>query len=72
PYLGSIKRIDFQTRADGWLLDDLLLTLVTNDNERRCAFSIKSNPQFSKTATPSDFVQDAWEQYLGEKNSPFR
>ncbi|MDO8140514.1 MAG: hypothetical protein Q6358_03365 [Candidatus Brocadiales bacterium] len=71
PSFGIIKRIDFQTRADGWLLDDLLLTLRSNDEERHCAFSIKSNPQFSKTSAPSDFVRDAWEQYLGEKGNPF-
>lgn len=53
PCFGIIRRIDFQTRADGWLLDDLLLTLQDNV---RCAFSIKSNPQFSKTAAPPDFV----------------
>lgn len=71
PSFGIIKRIHFQTRADGWLLDDLLLTLRINDEERYCAFSIKSNPQFSKTSAPSDFVRDAWEQYLGEKGNPF-
>lgn len=71
PIFGIIKRIDFQKRVDGWLLDDLLLTLRSNDEERRCAFSIKSNPQFSKTSAPSDFVRDAWEQYLGGKGNPF-
>lgn len=68
PCFGTIKRIDFQARADGWLLDDLLLTLQDNV---RCAFSIKSNPQFSKTSAPSDFVRDAWEQYLGEGTTCF-
>ncbi len=72
PSFGVIKRISFQVRADGWLLDDLLLTLRKNDQERQCAFSIKSNVQFSKTSAPSDFVRAAWEQYLGEVTSPFK
>ena len=38
----------------------------------RCAFSIKSSPQFSKTSAPSEFVRDAWDQYLGESSSVFK
>ncbi len=71
PRLGTIQRIDFQTRAAGWFLDDLMLTLKGVDGDRRCAFSIKSNPQFLKTTAPSDFVRAAWEQYLGEGSAPF-
>ncbi len=71
PRFGIIQKMAFQVRADGWLLDDLLLTLKNNDEGRRCAFSIKSNAQFSKTSVPSDFVRTAWEQYLGEIPSPF-
>ena len=70
PGFGIIQKMAFQVRADGWLLDDLLLTLKNNDGERRCAFSIKSNAQFSKTSAPSDFVRAAWEQYLGEVTFP--
>ncbi len=72
PSFGFIKRIDFQVRADGWLLDDLLLTLKCDNEEIRCAFSVKSNPQFSKTSAPSEFVRDAWDQYLGESSSIFK
>ena len=71
PSFGVIRKISFQLRVDGWLLDDLLLTLQGAAGERRCAFSIKSNAQFSKTSAPSDFVRTAWEQYLGEVTSPF-
>ena len=52
PSFGLVKGIYFQVRADGWLLDDLLLTLKHGSEERRCAFSIRSNPQFSKTSPP--------------------
>src|SRR5574341_1293124 len=72
PRFGTIQRIDFQTRAAGWFLDDLLLTLKGVDRERRCAFSIKSNPQFSKTTAPPDFVRALWEQYLGEGSASFK
>ena len=72
PNFGLIKRIDFQVRADGWLLDDLLLSLKLDSEERRCAFSIKSSPQFSKTSAPSEFVRDAWDQSLGESSSVFK
>ncbi|MCK5614518.1 hypothetical protein KAR91_72305 [Candidatus Pacearchaeota archaeon] len=68
---GTITKISLQVRADGWLLDDLLLQLKDNGNKTFCAFSIKSNTQFSKTSAPSEFVQDAWEQYLGEVESNF-
>jgi hypothetical protein len=71
PNFGLIKRIDFQVRASGWLLDDLLLSLKLGSEKRRCAFSIKSSPQFSKTSAPSEFVRDAWDQYLGESSSVF-
>jgi energy-coupling factor transporter ATP-binding protein EcfA2 len=71
PSLGTISSIDFQVRADGWLLDDILITLNYGDVKRRCAFSIKSNAQFSKTTAPSDFVRKAWEQYLHEGTSLF-
>ncbi len=71
PSLGTISRIDFQVRADGWLLDDILITLNYGNVKRRCAFSIKSNDQFSKTTAPSDFVRMAWEQYLHEVASLF-
>jgi len=57
--LGTLSRVDFQTSADGWLLDDILLTLTTQTEKRRCAFSIKSNQQFTRSAAPSDFVECA-------------
>ena len=64
PMLGIISRIDFQTRVDGWFLDDILLTLTSNGETRCCAFSVKSNQQFTNKAAPSEFVALAWEQFL--------
>jgi len=60
-----IAQIKFQTRADGWLLDDLLLKIRNADGTWRCAMSVKSNPQFTTDhAAPADFVHDCWEQLL--------
>ena len=50
---GRIKRLDFRTRADGWLLDDVLVTLQQGDVDLRCALSIKSNAQFSDRSASS-------------------
>lgn len=72
PSLGIIKRLDFQVRADGWLFDDLLLTLENGNKKKRCAFSIKSNPQFSKTTIPQDVAENLWAQYLGENSKVFQ
>ena len=35
PKLGIISRIDFQTRVDGWYLDDVLLTLSDNASTKQ-------------------------------------
>jgi len=65
---GRIERIDYEARPEGWLLDDLVLTL-RDDTPRRVALSVKSNTQFTDTTAPTDFVEAAWEQYLGEVSS---
>jgi len=64
PRLGIITGIDFQTRADGWFLDDILLTLVSDGETRCCALSVRSNQQFTRNSAPSEFVQLAWRQFL--------
>src|SRR5947199_7469925 len=64
PALGVLVSLDFQTKASGWFLDDLLLTLSSPAGESRASFSIKSYPQFTGKSAPSDFVETAWEQYL--------
>jgi len=61
---GLIRRIDFQTRVDGWHLDDILLTLSAGSDTRSCALSVKSNQQFSTNSAPSEFVLAAWETFL--------
>ena len=61
---GPLVRLDFQTRPDGWFLDDILVTTAVGPLHHRFALSVKSNPQFTATSAPSDFVAAAWEQWL--------
>ena len=69
--LGQLARLDFQTSAEGWLLDDCLVTLSHPAGPRRCAFSIKSNAQFGPRSAPRDFVADIWKQRLHEGSTCF-
>jgi hypothetical protein len=71
PTLGLIKKIEFQVRPLGWFLDDILLTLESKGTEHRFAFSVKSNKQFSGDKAPRDFVNAAWEQFLGTSEPNF-
>jgi hypothetical protein len=64
--LGKIGRLEFQRRADGWLLDDLAVTLETSGGQAHCAVSVKSGIQFSGGRAPADFVEPAWEQFRGD------
>lgn len=61
---GLIERIDFQTRADGWLFDDTLLTMQSNGVEKRIAVSSKSGNQFTTNGCPQDINRLLWEQFL--------
>ena len=69
--LGILERIDLQTKSIGWLLDDILLTFQSPEGSIRAAFSIKSSQQFVRNAAPADFVEEAWEQFLGNGQSVF-
>lgn len=71
PMLGVATRIDFQTRPDGWFLDDVLLTTNGQNGPHRFAWSIKSNTQFGTVSAPSDFVETVWAQYLHEGSGIF-
>lgn len=61
---GPPVRLDFQTRPDGWFLDDVLVTTAVGPTHHRFAISVKSNAQFTAISAPSDFVAVAWEQWL--------
>src|SRR5438093_1143086 len=71
PEAGPPERIDFQVGADGWLLDDLLLTFERGGDQLRCAISVKSGQQFSTDKAPADFVRRTWRQFLQESADCF-
>jgi hypothetical protein len=71
PALGEPVRLDFQTRPDGWFLDDVLVTTTAGTNRHRVALSVKSNAQFTASGAPTDFVAAAWEQWLHIGSSVF-
>lgn len=61
---GPPIRLDFQTRPDGWFLDDVLVTTAAGATHHRFALSVKSNGQVTATSAPFDFVAVAWEQWF--------
>lgn len=65
--LGPPVRIDFQVAADGWRLDDLLVTF----GGARCCASVKSYVQIPDGRTDRDFVTRAWQELLGASGSGF-
>ena len=69
---GIIKRILLQSRAEGWLLDDLVL-IMTNDagDEFNIPVSIKSKVQFSGSGPNSSLLNELWEQYLNNEKVVF-
>lgn len=56
----QVTGIDWQTRDQGWLLDDLLIHLRDGSAEGSLALSAKSNHQVDRTGFPQDFVWDLW------------
>lgn len=64
PTDGQLDALHFQTRPDGWYLDDVVLTLRRGSDRTRAAASVRSNVQFGASSAPADFVRAVWEQYL--------
>ena len=71
PELGQVTRVSFQTQADGWFLDDILLETASPRGRHRIALSLKSNPQFTAKRAPRDFVEAAWRQWLHVDSDAF-
>lgn len=71
PELGLLDRLDSQTSADGWFLDDILLTFSSQSVSKRCALSVKSNRQFTSRSAPKEFVLAGWSQLLHDGSSVF-
>jgi len=62
--IGPPTRLDFQTKPDGWFLDDVLVTSSANAVLHRVAVSLKSNGQFTAARAPGEFVSCIWPQWL--------
>ena len=61
---GAVTRLQMQTEALGWTIDDLLLTTdVAVADTRQLAISCKSNVQVSASGLPADFVRRCWQQW---------
>jgi hypothetical protein len=64
PAPGNLLKIAFQARPDGWLLDDLLLTLDDGQAKHMAAASAKSNRHITGTGVPAETLKDIWNQFL--------
>lgn len=68
---GVITKIAFQSRPEGWLLDDLLLTFTEGSQNHQVAVSAKSNRQITATGLPDGILLDVWKQFLGVDSNIF-
>lgn len=60
----SLSKIEFQTGALGWRLDDLLLSIGGDGDARgQLALSCKSNRQVTASGLPSEFMEAAWSDW---------
>lgn len=67
---GAVQALRFQTKAEGWTLDDLLLESADDGASRRLAISCKANIQVSAAGLPADFSVAAWA--LWRSPGPYR
>ncbi|WP_316171763.1 hypothetical protein [Bradyrhizobium sp. SZCCHNRI1058] len=70
---GIAERLQMQTEALHWAIDDILLvTRVSQDDQRQLAISCKSNEQVTASALPADFVGRCWEQWNKPDPNPMQ
>jgi hypothetical protein len=65
-------RLQSQTSALGWLIDDLLVTCEPGSEESHLALSCKSNLQVTRAGLPHNFVSTAWKQFINGGTGPMR
>ena len=68
---GTISNVAVQKRVDGWLLDDIILTVANDSTSHFVAFSVKSNNQLAGCAFPPEFCLTAWKQLLSSRTQAF-
>ncbi|WP_407556498.1 sigma 54-interacting transcriptional regulator [Winogradskyella sp. 4-2091] len=70
--IGKIKRIDYQVKVDGWLLEDLLITTEDSDGiEIKIPISSKSNIQINSEGPNNELLSDIWNEYLNIASDVF-
>ena len=70
---GIGTRLQMQTEALGWSIDDVLLTAtVSSGAQRHLAISCKSNVQVTASGLPSDFVTRCWQQWPKADANPMQ
>lgn len=65
-------RLQAQTHALEWLLDDLLVICGHASDVSHLAISCKSNVQVTASGLPHDFVSAAWKQFVNPPTNPMR
>lgn len=68
--VGPIRRIDFQVGADGWALDDVLVTFGSGAETTRWCVSIKDTA-YIRARAPRPFVEQVWSELCGTSGSGF-
>ncbi|MGH9365078.1 MAG: hypothetical protein ACRD1B_07425, partial [Thermoanaerobaculia bacterium] len=71
PAFGVIKKVAFQTRVDGWVLDDVLLTMSAEKGESRISLSVKDRPVLEDKGLLSEFAAECWSQFLHSGSGVF-
>jgi hypothetical protein len=70
---GFATRLQMQTEALGWTIDDILVTVrASPDDERHIAISCKSNVQVTRSGLPADFVTRCWQQWAKAEPNPMQ
>ena len=70
---GMGTRLQMQTEALGWAIDDILLTTaIAPDDVRHLAISCKSNVQVTASGLPADFVARCWQQWRKTDPNPMQ
>lgn len=67
---GEARRVQFQTAAAGWALDDLLVEVLKEEQPRRLSISCKASVQVTASGLPDDFVSAVWRQWRST-NGPY-
>lgn len=68
---GRVQEIHFQTRRNGWVVDDLLLVLSNGNESFKVAVSSKSNDQVNANGLNSGSLREFWATYLNIDSNVF-